>query len=246
MTYYFAAAPSIFFLLCASIVHAAPPRDLVAARERYDKSRAAATQPINSRYSEELNQLKTQALANKNLDAVIAIDAEIAAVANKPSSSNVSNVAVPRLSAARDRYNAAIASATKPVLERYLQELEQLKNKALAQKDLPAAVAIDAEISDLVKTTPIREFKTAKDLASFLEDTVWTWGLSAASAESKIRFRKNGTFSVNSDPPSTWEAESSTSVRLGFGGRLRFSSDHKRFEGTLNGGGRRAGRLLSP
>ena len=52
----------------------------------------------------------------------------------------------PELTDARKRYDAGLAAATKPIRDRYIQELQQLKSRALSLKKLDVALAIDAEI----------------------------------------------------------------------------------------------------
>jgi len=53
----------------------------------------------------------------------------------------------PEVAAARARYEAALNAASKPVRDRYIQELEQLKARAMSLKNLGLAVAFDQEIA---------------------------------------------------------------------------------------------------
>jgi hypothetical protein len=52
----------------------------------------------------------------------------------------------PAVAAAKKKYDASVEAATKPLRDRYLQELRQMKSRALALKNLDEAIAIDAEI----------------------------------------------------------------------------------------------------
>ena len=54
--------------------------------------------------------------------------------------------APPEVIAAKNRHQIAVAAATKPLRDRYVQELQQLKSRAMSMKNLELAVAIDAEI----------------------------------------------------------------------------------------------------
>jgi hypothetical protein len=53
------------------------------------------------------------------------------------------------LAAARARHQAAVATATKPLYDRYVQELQQMKSRAMLNKNLELAVAVDAELKTL-------------------------------------------------------------------------------------------------
>ena len=79
------------------------------------------------------------------------------------------------LVAARTRYDAALALTTKPVREKYIQELQQLKNRALTMKNLELAVAIDQEIKT-VSVASLSSTKTAvagRPLSELLPGTTW-------------------------------------------------------------------------
>lgn len=56
------------------------PTEFKAARDRYDTAVKVATQPIRARYLEELNKMRSDAMARKNLEVANAIDAEISAI----------------------------------------------------------------------------------------------------------------------------------------------------------------------
>src|SRR4051794_8617273 len=56
------------------------PSEIKLSRARYDAAIKVATQPIRQRYIEELNKMKSDAMARKNLDLANAIDAEITAI----------------------------------------------------------------------------------------------------------------------------------------------------------------------
>ena len=60
------------------------PPELAEARSRYDTAIIAATKPVRERYIQELQQLKTRAMANKNLDLAVAIDQELKTVGVSP------------------------------------------------------------------------------------------------------------------------------------------------------------------
>jgi len=157
----------------------------------------------------------------------------------------VSAAPPPELAAARAHYDTAVTAATNPLRERYVQELQQLKSRAMAQKNLELAVAVDAELSEFANTPKASALNTAKDLTRFLEGTLWSWGTSASKAGSKLQFLKDGTCVINDDPPSRWTAEDGNTVSLSIGAKLNFSSDYNRYEGKVTSGEARAGKRLN-
>ena len=74
------------------------------------------------------------------------------------------------LAAAHARYEAAVAVATKPLKERYLEELKRMKEKALFDRKADLAVAIDTEIK-VLGGAPV----TGADLRGRLTNTTWKW-----------------------------------------------------------------------
>lgn len=78
----------------------------------------------------------------------------------------------PDLEAARKRYEASVAAATKPVREKYISELEQLKNRAMAMKNLELAIAIDQELKALRAPGASAPVVPPK-LSSLLPDSTW-------------------------------------------------------------------------
>ncbi len=102
----------------------------------------------------------------------------------------------PEVAAARTRYDAAVKAAAAPVRSRYLDDLQQLKNRAMAQKNLPLAVAVDAEIAAVSGAAAGQVAKSAQELAESLYDTLWSWGVTEAKAESKLHFFKDGTYVI--------------------------------------------------
>ena len=82
--------------------------------------------------------------------------------------------APPEILAARTRYEAALATASKPVRDKYVQELQQLKNRAMSMKNLELAVAIDQELKTMgAAASPTSSGPAAKPLVDFLAGTTW-------------------------------------------------------------------------
>ncbi|MFO1485287.1 MAG: hypothetical protein U1F71_18140 [Verrucomicrobiaceae bacterium] len=140
------------------------------------------------------------------------------------------------LEAARERYDSALAVATKPVRDRYVQELEQMKNRALSLKDLKLAVEIDKEIALVALAPKSAAVKTADDLQRYLGDTTWTWGASEKSAGSVLTFRKDGMCSVNKDTPVRWAAVDDSTVKLENGTVIKFTNNNKSYTATTASG----------
>jgi len=65
--------------------------------------------------------------------------------------------AAPELAAARRRYETALGIATKQVRERYLQELQQLKSRAMSAKNLDLAVAVEGEAKSISEQLGIKQ-----------------------------------------------------------------------------------------
>ncbi|MDP1587639.1 MAG: hypothetical protein Q8M07_07860 [Prosthecobacter sp.] len=140
------------------------------------------------------------------------------------------------LEAARARFDAAMAVATTPVRDRYVQELEQMKNRAISQKNLGLAVEIDKEIKLVAAAPASSSVKTSADLERYLGDTSWTWGTSEKSAGSILTFRKDGMCSVNKDTPVRWAAVDDSTVKLDNGTVIKFSSNNKSYTATTASG----------
>lgn len=93
----------------------------------------------------------------------------------------------PEIVAARKRYEAAAALAMKPLREKYLQELQQIKNRALSLKNLDLAVAVDNEMKTVEPAGPISRSDTVADWENRLIGTSWVWDKGKT-----ITFQENG------------------------------------------------------
>ena len=71
----------------------------------------------------------------------------------------------PELVAARARYDAAVAAAMKPVRDKYIAEIQQIKSRALFDKNAKLAVAIDEELKSM----------TGGSLKQALANSTWLW-----------------------------------------------------------------------
>ena len=87
------------------------------------------------------------------------------------------------LKAARSRYEASVAAATKPVRDRYILELQQLKSRAISMKNLNSALVIDQEIKSVAENAPL----TNDSVRNRLINTTWIWYQSET-----ITFVENG------------------------------------------------------
>jgi hypothetical protein len=96
------------------------------------------------------------------------------------------------ITAAKARYETALAAAGKPVRERYLQELQQIKNRAMASKNLELAVAVDAEIKLFVPVAAAAAPKAAEAKGT-LSGTRWEYPRSGLPKEMCwVEFRPDG------------------------------------------------------
>ncbi len=103
--------------------------------------------------------------------------------------------APPELAAARTRYETAIAAANKPIQTRYIQDLQQLKSRAISMKNLDLAVALDAEIKAMAgapteaspSQTPTAAATSSRDFEKLLLNTVWRW-----NDKFNVTFQANG------------------------------------------------------
>ena len=115
------------------------------------------------------------------------------------------------LAAAKTRHEMAIAAATKPLKERYAQELQQLKARAMLNKNLELAVAVDAEIKTLAgpqaapSPTAILNNPKLNDFANLtikLLGTPWSWELLPDHQYRKLKAGVEGgtgTYTVDAD-----------------------------------------------
>ncbi len=115
----------------------------------------------------------------------------------------------------------------------------------MAQKNLPLAVAVEAGIAAVSGAATGEVARSAQDLTQSLHDTLWSWGVSEKKAESKLRFFKDGTYVINNDPPSAWNAVDGTTMTFANGAKLKFAADGTRFTGTTPNG-LRMGKKLPP
>jgi hypothetical protein len=67
------------------------------------------------------------------------------------------------VAAARSRYDKAAAAAIKPLRDRYVAELQQIKNRAMTARNLELAVATDNEIKSMTGASASREAADAED-----------------------------------------------------------------------------------
>jgi hypothetical protein len=79
----FIAIVIVLLLATASDAQDKMPTQVRSARSRYDAAVKTAVDPIRVRYLDELNRMRSAAMAQKNLDLANAIDAEITAVSSE-------------------------------------------------------------------------------------------------------------------------------------------------------------------
>jgi hypothetical protein len=77
---------------------------------------------------------------------------------------------------ARAHYERAIAAATKPIRERYLAELEQLKTTAYDTKNFDLAIAVGQEIALMGTGTADENLSPEDSVIERLTNTTWVWG----------------------------------------------------------------------
>lgn len=140
------------------------------------------------------------------------------------------------LETAREKFEESVEVATRPHRDKYVQTLLQLKNQAIARKDLALAVEIDKEITLVALPPKSWRVKTATDLQHYLGDTTWTWGTSEKSAGSILTFRKDGTCAVNKDTPVRWAAVDDSTVKLENGTVIQFTNNNKSYTATTASG----------
>ncbi len=227
-------------LACANLQaqDVAPPQ-LLTLRSRYETAVKGAVEPLRLRYVEELQRTRDSAMSQKKLDVANVIDTEIAAVTPGSSASASSDDKLPSaLRTQRTRYLAAVKAATEPLKRTYTGELKSMMTGAMAQKNLDLANAVDAELKALASEPEAGSGR----LASALTGTTWSWGVTAATAGSTLRFLENRSFRVNNDSIGRYTVVSGTTVKLDNGAVLTFSRDLRSYEGTTSNGETRAGR----
>lgn len=139
------------------------------------------------------------------------------------------------LTEARKRYDDAVAAATKPARERYLQELLALKTRAMALKDLDLAAAVDKEIKSLGVASDLVGDKS--DFKSQILNTTWTW----VHSWEHMTFREKGVAVIGSDAGYKWHVTNPTErvIEGTFGHnrtfKFTFSADFKTAKGVVDG-----------
>ncbi len=137
------------------------------------------------------------------------------------------------LAEARKRYDAALAAATKPVRDRYLQELVAMKSRAMSLKDLQLATAVDREI----KSLGANDAGDPADFKSQILNTTWTW----VHSWERMTFRDKGVATIGADAEYKWRITNHVErVIEGTFGKGRtfkftFSPDLKTAKGVLDG-----------
>ncbi len=87
--------------------------------------------------------------------------------------------------------------------------------------------------------------RSAADLSRFLGGTEWSWGVSVAKANSRLRFLNDGTYVINNDAPAKWRALNAKTVAFENGSEFTFDADHSTFEGS-GPSGKRIGKRMTP
>ncbi len=110
----------------------------------------------------------------------ILVSALLAWAASQPGRGAATGMPGP-LAEARARYEAALANATKPIRDRYLQELEQMRVIAFTTKDADLAFAVSQEIALLggngaggIVTDGI-DASSVDGVKQRLINTTWVW-----------------------------------------------------------------------
>jgi len=146
----------------------------------------------------------------------------------------------PELAAARTRYEKALADAMRPVREKYLAELQQLKNRAMMMKNLELANAIDQELKTIgaAGAAPHGAPMSTTKLSAILPNSTWIpekdsgyyKSISFTADKKIIRHPKSG-----SEPPLRYEIEKdgdTLSFEREDGAKLkiRFSTNRQTFQ----------------
>ena len=144
----------------------------------------------------------------------------------------------PELAAAQTRYEKALADASRPVREKYMAELQQLKNRAMTMKNLELANAIDQELKTIGAAGAASHGAATSKLSAILPNSTWIpekdsgyyKSISFTADEKIIRHPKSG-----SEPPIRYELEKdgdTLSFERADGTRLkiRFSTNRRTFQ----------------
>ena len=137
----------------------------------------------------------------------------------------------PELVAAHTRYDTAVTTAIKPIRERYVLELQQLKSRAMSLKQLDLAVAIDEEIKTLGDTNSTGTATLKARLSE--SDTKWTWE-DFQGGTSVIHFTKDGKFH-HPGFGGTWKvtAPKTVIIETSIGkATVKFNDDFTTYQGT--------------
>jgi hypothetical protein len=134
----------------------------------------------------------------------------------------------PEIAEARKRYEAAMAVALAPVRDRYVQELQQLKSRAMSLKNLDLAIALDNEIKNVAPLDGNMRLGLEKRLIG----TTWLWDNSETRLpnlnSNKFTFLEHGITSTTL----TWKVKEPVTVVYTFPkgnhGTITFESDFTR------------------
>jgi len=128
-------------------------------------------------------------LSRLDLKAVIAV-----AVLASASPRGAESAVPPELSAARAKYAAALEAAQTPVRARYASDLQAIKARALAARNLELAVAVDEELKTVSAGGAVQQ-----TLRERLIDTTWVWWQSET-----VTFLRNGKLRWSIDENEVW------------------------------------------
>jgi len=171
-----------------------------------------------------------------NIAIVATLSITLAYAADKPTS--------PELAAARTHYEAALTAATKPVRDKYILELEQLKNRAMTTKNLALAVEIDLELKSVggVATPHPVPTPASTKLGELLPNSFWVPERANAdtayksiefSADGEIIFTpKNGTAEIRKEYHISDDGSYVIFPDRAGDGTLRFARDRRTFDFT--------------
>lgn len=149
------------------------------------------------------------------------------------------------LTEARARYNAAMAASAKPILDKYIRELQQLKSRALSLQKLEDTIALDRELKSLGVTTTALTSELPKTsglqpLAAMLPGTKWSvkepkqrWRTIEFTSDSKlVLIDSNGPVGGKRDYEISKDGNT-VEFKFQFGdssGLMVFSKSHRDFE----------------
>ena len=112
----------------------------------------------------------------------------------------------PELATIKTRHEAAVAVATKPLRERYILELQQLKNRAMLSKNLDLANAVDTELKGISTAIPDVTQNRAEKVRAELAGSQWT--VVPNKQPIVVTFEEHGVLQQNPGPnagfPETW------------------------------------------